>query len=489
MAVITLSWIDSSIIILYFLMLIFIGFVIKKKIKGIDDYFLAGRKLTLPIFVATLVSTWYGGLLGVGEMSYNYGIVNWLTQGFFWYISYIFFAFFLAHKINKSRLYTVPDQLERFYDKRSRFLGALFNFIMVTPAPYVMSLGLIFSLIFGWPAWIGIVSGTLVAIFYTIRGGFVGDIYTDFIQFVLMCTGVALIIPFAISKFGGISFLKENLPPAHLTLTGEWTTQMILVWGFIAFWTLVDPGFYQRCYAAKDSKIPRKGIIIAVIFWALFDVCTSVTGLYARAAMPGIDPLTSYPVFADAILPVFLKGLFFTGIIATIMSTIDSFTFSGAMNIGHDFYKNIINPKATEKQVMKVTKIGVVITAGVALILALWFKSLVYMWYTIGTVGISALLVPILIGFFYKGKKSGLAAVLSMLLGSFTAILWLVYGWLNMVEGWPVYIWGIEPMYPGLAISLLTFIIVNLLDKKGRIKEKKKKEKKQEKKMRVIKNE
>ena len=464
MATINLSWIDSSIIILYFVMLLVIGYLVKKKIKTVNDYFLAGRRLTLPIFVATLVSTWYGGLLGVGELSLNYGIVNWLTQGFFWYLSYAFFAFFLANRIRKSKLYTVPDQLERFYDKRSRFLGAIFNWIMVTPAPYVLSLGIIFSLIFGWPAWLGITIGTLITIFYTMRGGFVGVVFTDFLQFILMCTGVALIIPFAVAKYGGISFLKANLPATHLTLTGTWGTQMILVWGFIAFWTLVDPGFYQRCYAAKNPKMPKKGILIAILFWALFDVCTTFTGMYARAAMPNIDPITAYPIFAHAILPVVLQGLFFAGVLATIMSTMDSFTFLGAMNIGHDFYKKIINPKATEKQVINATKVGMIITAGFALILALWFKSIVSMWYTIGTVGISALLVPMMIGFFYKGKKSALAALLSMILGSLTSIMWLAYGWLNMYEGWPTYLFGIEPLYPGLIISLITFIIVNILD-------------------------
>jgi len=463
MATLELAFIDYSIIALYFLMLIFIGYVVKKKIHNLNDYFLAGRRLTLPIFVATLVSTWYGGILGVGELSFNYGFVNWLTQGFFWYLSYLFFAFFLANRIRKSKLYTVPDQLERFYDKKSRFLGALFNFIMVTPAPYLFSLGIILSLLFGWPYWVCVLFGAAIALYYTLRGGFVGVVYTDFLQFFLMVTGVALIIPFAVSKFGGISFLQANLPATHFTFTGEWTTQMILVWGFIAFWTLVDPSFYQRCYAAKDSKLPKKGILIAIVFWALFDVCTTFTGMYARAAMSGINPVTSYPIFAAAVLPIALRGLFFAGLIATVMSTIDSFTFLGAMNLAHDLYKKIFRPKAKEKQVIKATKIGIVITMAFALLIALYSESLIGMWYTIGTIGISALLVPILIGFFYKGKKSGTAAFGSMIAGSFTSTAWLVHGWLNMYEGWPGYILGIEPLYPGLVVSLIAFIIINII--------------------------
>lgn len=464
--VLELGLIDISIIILYFIMILFIGYIVKKKVKNLTDYFLAGRRLTLPIFVATLVSTWYGGLLGVGELSYNYGIVNWLTQGFFWYLSYLFFAFFLAKKVRKLELFTIPDMLEKFYDKKTRFLGAIFNFIMVTPAPYILSLGLVFGLMFDWPIWISIILVTIVMIFYTIRGGFVGVIYTDFIQFFLMMIGVALLIPYSVSKFGGFEFLKANLPATHFALTGTWTIQMILVWGFIAFWTLVDPGFYQRCFAAKDSSIPRRGILIAVVFWALFDVCTTFTGMYARAAMPNIDPTTAYAVYAASVLPIFLKGVFFTGLLATIMSTVDSFTFLGAMNISNDIYKNIFKKNATDIQVIKMTKWGIVITAGFATILALMFKSLVAMWYTIGTIGISAMLVPVLMGFFYKNdiknkKKSGNAAFLSMIIGSITSIIWMINGYMNAYEGWPTYILGVEPLYPGLLLSFITFIIVS----------------------------
>ena len=463
-----ISIIDYSIIILYFIILFIIGLIVKRKVHGLNDYFLAGRRLTLPIFVATLVSTWYGGLLGVGELSFNYGLVNWLTQGFFWYLVYLFFAFFLANKIRRTNLYTIPDQLERFYDKKSRFLGSIFNFIMVTPAAYILSLGLIFNILFGWELWVSIFVVSIIMIFYTIRGGFIGVIYTDFIQFILMMVGVAMIIPIAIQKYGGFDFLVTNLPETHLTLTGGWSTQMILVWGLLAFWTIADPGFYQRCYASKDDKIPKKGILIAVGFWLLFDICTTFTGMYAAAAnnagLITAEATTSYLSIAASLLPPVFLGIFLTGLIATVMSTVDSFTFLGAMNISHDLYKNIFKPDATDKQVMNATKIGIFITAGFAIILALFFDSIVTMWYTIGTIGISALIVPILVGFFYKGKKSPIASISSMIFGSGTSVTWLIIGYLNLDQwGWPQYIAGIEPLYPGLMVSFFVFVIINFI--------------------------
>ena len=85
------------------------------------------------------------------------------------------------------------------------------------------------------------------------------------------------------------------------------------------------------------------------------------------------------------------------------------------------------------------------------------------MWYTIGTIGISALIVPILFGFFYKGKKSPIASISSMITGSSTSLIWMINGYLNLDQwGWPQYIGGIEPLYPGLIISFFIFIIINI---------------------------
>lgn len=459
----SLSWIDYSIIILYFLIVLYIGYITKKRAGHLDEYFLAGRRLTLPIFVATLVSTWYGGTLGVVELAFNSGLVNWLTQGAFWYFSYLFFALFLSKKVRESNLYTVPDQLEKFYGKKARSIGAVLNYLMVSPAPYFLSLGIVASVLFGWPIWLGIFVGAITVFFYTWRGGFVGDVLTDILQFIVMYIGIGLVVPFAIYKFGGLSFLQANLPAAHLTLTGGWTTQMILVWGFIACWTLVDPSFYQRCYATKDSTIPKKGILIAILFWFVFDFFTTTIGLYAKAAMPDILAATSLLTFSLSILPIALKGLFISSLLASIMSTIDSFVLLSAMNISHDIYAKIWNPKATENQIIKITKIGMLITIILSVIIACFFQSIIGMFYTIGTIGISGLLIPILFGFFSKKPKSELAAISSMIGGVTTSTIWMANGYLNKIDGWPTYWFGVEPLYPGLLFAIVIFILANFL--------------------------
>ena len=135
------------------------------------------------MFVATLVTTWYGNLLGVTEMAYKEGLVQWLTQGIFWYAAYVFFAFFIAKKIRESKLFTLPDQLEKFYDHKTAILGALINLIMLSPAAYILSMGLIFEIIFQIPLSQGLIIGSIITFIYTFRGGFKAVVVTDMLQF------------------------------------------------------------------------------------------------------------------------------------------------------------------------------------------------------------------------------------------------------------------------------------------------------------------
>ena len=98
-----LSLIDITLIVAYFAAVVFIGFrAARKRKSGADDFLLAGSTLTLPIFVATLVSTWYGGILGVGEYSYRFGISNWVVFGVPYYIFALIFALFLSKKNSRN---------------------------------------------------------------------------------------------------------------------------------------------------------------------------------------------------------------------------------------------------------------------------------------------------------------------------------------------------------------------------------------------------
>ncbi|MFC1734012.1 sodium:solute symporter [candidate division KSB1 bacterium] len=447
--------VDISIIIVYFAVTIGVGLTAgKRQAQTADDYILIGRR-----FVATLVSTWYGGILGVGEFTYRFGIVNWITQGLFFYVIAALFALVFAKRIRSINIYTVPDRLEQVYGKRVALIGSVFTFLMVSPAPYILILGILIRFAFGWNLGICLVIGASISTLYLLTGGFKAVVRTDFLQFILMFAGFFILVPAAVVRYGGIGFLRTHLPDTHLTITGELGTGYILVWGFIALWTLIDPGFYQRCLAAKSGSTAQRGIFTAIAFWMLFDLLTCAAGLYARAALPGIDPLMAYPLLAENLLPAVLKGIFFTGMLATVMSTVDSFTFLSAITIGNDFIGRIRGINKTAGNIKRYTQIGLVISAVFAVIIAWWSRSVIDIWYTLGTIGIPALLIPVIVSYFPAVTISPAAASVMIVSSSAVSTGWLLDGYMHTQNGHPDYSLGIEPMYSGLAVSLLLFSI------------------------------
>ncbi|MBR2392814.1 MAG: sodium:solute symporter family protein, partial [Elusimicrobiaceae bacterium] len=203
------------------------------------DYLLMGRQLTLPLFVATLVATWYGGIFGVNEITFNYGIYNFVTQGFFWYIAYLIFAFFIADKVAKFHSVTLPDLTGKMFGPNSAKVAATFTFFYITPVAYVLSLGMFLHMVFGMGVLQGMICGTLFTCLYTAWGGFRSVVFSDLVQFFVMCAAVLLVVVFSVHTFGGLSFLKANLPASHFSITGGNSWMNTFIWGFIALATLI----------------------------------------------------------------------------------------------------------------------------------------------------------------------------------------------------------------------------------------------------------
>jgi SSS family solute:Na+ symporter len=450
---ITLATPDQVVIAGYFVGVLLIGFLTSRRSSETTEYLLAGRSLTVPVFVMTLVSTWYGGILGVGEFSYRYGISNWAIQGAPYYVFAILFAFLLARRIRQSDLITIPDKLHEAYGRKTAVLGAVLTFLLMTPAPYVLMLAVLLQLVTGWSLLICLIVGTAATTAYLAVGGFRSDVNTDIFEFFLMFIGFGVILPFAYAKFGGVDFIREHVPPLHLTWHGGNSPQFILVWFFIALWTLVDPSFHQRCYAARSPEVARKGILLSVIFWILFDAMTATAGLYARAAVPGLtQPVMAYPLLAERVLPPIAKGIFYVGLLATIMSTLNTLAFVSATTLGRDLVWRL-KRSGDRRSERRYTQGGLLVAAVLSVVLAEAIPSVIMLWYVIGTTIVPGLLFPLVTGYFPRWKAPARFAFASMLGGWLTSLVWLAVGWTQELGNASLYPWGIEPMVPGLAVS------------------------------------
>jgi SSS family solute:Na+ symporter len=451
------SPLDWALIVAYFGFLGAVWLRLLGSRPGALDYLVAGRRVTLPAFVATLVATWYGGILGVGEYSYRYGLANWLVFGVPYYIGALAFALIFARRAREAALYTIPDLLERHYGRRTALMGAVAVFVTAAPAAYVLMLGTLFASMFQLPLVPCVIGAALFSVFYIDRGGLRTVVFTDQVQFVLMYAGFIIMLAFLLAQHGGLSFLRSHLPATHFTWHGGNPPQSILVWYFIALSTLVDPGFWQRAYAARDPRVAKRGVLWSVAFWCLFDFLTTSTGMYARALLPQLkDPVFAFPELARVTLPPVALGLFYLAMIATVMSTIDSYGFIAATTIGRDVIWRL-RGEAGEERLPRYSRIGLWVSAAFATTLAVTRQSVISLWHDLGSITTPVLLLPVGLGLLGRGRLGPRWTLGAMVLPFVITIYWIAVKNLPPSGGTGDYPWSIEPIYAGLAASLLVY--------------------------------
>jgi SSS family solute:Na+ symporter len=415
------------------------------------DYLLAGRRLTLPVFVATLVTTWYGGILGIGEYAWRFGISTWLVFGVPYYLSAVLFALWLAPRLRVSGAVSIPDLLATAYGRPASMTGAAAVYASTVPVAYLLMLGVLLAQVTGWPLWPAVLVAAIFSAVYVGLSGFRAVVRTDVLQFVLMYGGFFLLLPAALAHTGGLSGLWAQLPATHRAWDGGLGWQTVLVWYLIALQTVVEPAFYQRVFAARDPRTARTGVLVSVALWVVFDFLTVFSGLAARVLLPALDdPMAAYPELASLVLSPWIAAVFMVGLFATVMSTLDSYLFIAATTIGNDLAPDEPDPEVVRRR----TRIGLLVSAGLAVGGALLFTSAVQVWHHVGSVVTSALLLPVLaVNLPPRWRPRGWAAAAAMIAAAATAVAWIAS---SGPSGYPL---GVEPMFPALATAAGCLIV------------------------------
>lgn len=365
------------------------------------ELLLMGRSLTLPIFVATLVATWYGGIFGVTALAFEKGIYNLLTQGIFWYSSYLIFAFFLVKRIRNYNVMTIPELAGRVFGPGAERLTASLNFLNLLPIAYTISLGIFLKSLFGGSLFLNTTAGVVLVTLWSLWGGFRAVVFSDIVQFFFMIISVFLVVVFAWMAMGSPLELMNKLPATHFDWSGGETIGTICVWGFIALSTLVDPNFYQRVLAADSEKTAKRGIVISTIIWFIFDCCTTLGAMYARAALPEANPQDAYLQFAIQLVPNGVRGLILAGVLAIILSTLDAYLFNAATCVSYDFFK------LKERFKIWHHHVALIFVAAISILFGLQFEgNVVEVWKTMGSFSAACLLFPLLVGQWKPGAIS-----------------------------------------------------------------------------------
>ncbi len=146
--------------------------------------------------------------------------------------------------------------------------------------------------------------------------------------------------------------------------------------------------------------------------------------------------------------------MFAVAMLVTVMSTVDSYSFIAASTFSNDLVRRI--RPFSEVQITRVTRIGLAVSTLLALAVGLFFKSAVDIWYVFGSVGAPALVLPVVSSFVGRRRFDGRGAMLSIVLSGSVSLIWYLSGYWNGGGYWL----GIEPILPGLALSLLLYLLL-----------------------------
>ncbi|HJJ29827.1 MAG TPA: sodium/proline symporter PutP, partial [Methanocorpusculum sp.] len=488
--------------IIYFGVMIYIGFYFMKKNKTASDYILGGRKL--PALVSAMsaeasdMSGWL--LLGLPGMAYAFGLssAGWTAIGLAigTYLNWRFVAKRLrvyTHRADNSL--TLPEFItNRFKEKRGLIsaIGSIFIlvfFIIYTSAQFVAGGKLFSSLVtiynldlsflgnpdLGMIYIIGILVCALIVVSYTFTGGFKAVCLTDTIMGFLMLAALILVPVIALVLLfsdGGAGL--SSLDPRTFSLFWEYDPSNG-VFEFVSVFTIISglawaygyfgqPHILPRFMAiAKPEDIPKARRIAMV--WVIITLTGAIfVGLVGQvlfpdpAALVGFDPEKVFIFMAGDVfgsLP-FIAGLIYCGVLGAIMSTASSQLLVAASAISQDIYKNIINKKASDKSLLMVSKGTVLVVAIFALFIAFLGNATVFNIVSNAWAGFGCTFGSvILVGLFWR-RMNWQGALSGIIVGGVVSFTWGTF--LTSVT-------GLYEMVPGVIASLLTIVIVTMLTK------------------------
>ncbi len=350
----TLSPLDLTIIILYFIVVLLIGFYFARRHAGTEDYFLAGRRLGwavvgFSLFASNISST---TLVGLSGSAYATGIsisnYEWMAS-----VVLVFFSIFFIPYYLGARIYTMPEFLEKRFDSTCRYYFSVLTIVgnvFIDTAGTLFAGALVIQFFFpGLEYWQSALVLALVAGLYTAAGGLSAVVYTDTIQAVIILIGATAVTLLALSAVGSWDAVVEQTPPEMLSViqplddpTMPWLGLLlgVPILGFY-FWC-TNQFIVQRVLGARNIEHARWGSLFAALLKLPVLFIMVFPGLMARQLYPGLErPDLVFPTLISDLLPVGLKGLMLAGLVAAIMSSIDSTLNSASTLVTMDFVKKL----------------------------------------------------------------------------------------------------------------------------------------------------
>jgi len=419
---------ELIIIVAYFLGVIAVGVVSRRKMRGLDDFFVAGRRGSSLFITGSLLATIVGGSATVGMAGWGFtgGLTGawWLLVGS---IGLIVLGIFFAKKVREFGLYTLPELVEKQYDKRVALASSVLVVVawIGIIAGQIAAAGIIMSVLgIGSPI-LWMVLFTVVFVSYAILGGQHAIIRTDTLQTVIIFAGIFGGLAFLLSHLGGFSGLKSSLSagqfafPLSSQFDGYDLVKYLLLVGLTY---VVGPDMYSRLFCARDGKVARTSVFWTALLIIPFALGITVIGMGASALFPQISPEQAFPTVIKEVLPPFLGGVVLAALLCAVMSSADTCLLSASTILTIDVFKRF-KPSLSQSKILPLSRSAIVALGLVSLLLA-WrlggvINSLLFA-YTVYTAGLT---LPVIAGFYKNRLKVTPPGALVAIVGGGSAAL------------------------------------------------------------------
>ena len=400
-----------------------------------------------------------GSTVGAAGLAYRDGISAWWWVGSAGLGSLVF-AFWVAPRLwrvaRAHNFYTTGDYLEFRYGISVRCAAVLFVGLgtLALLAAQLIAGAAILNVLTGIPRWAGaLIGGGLMTVYFT-AGGLLGSAWVNTFQLVVMMAGFTLALPVLLETVGGLQGIAgPSVPVSFDEFTysagpgSGWTLLALTGPAFIC-----SPGLIQKSWGARDERALRAGIALNAVALILFAFMPVLLGMVARTAIPGIeDPNAVLPTLLRQQLPAWLGALALAAIFSTEVDTSDAILFMISTSASQDLYKRLLNPQATDAQLLRVGRVTAVAGGASGVVLAILLETVIGALTIFYSLLVVTLFVPILGGLYTPGARSpaALAAIGAGVLTMFVVRYGVAaeYGWL-------------DPTLAGVVAAAMAFAIV-----------------------------
>ena len=465
-----MNWIPLSIVCFYIILLYVITWLTRRLSRGgMIAYLLAGRGLPFWVVAPLLTGLAVGGAstIGVAESAYKAGLsAGWYNVA--WATGAILVGLIAARRYRRMEVSTLPELFERHYSLSGRVIGVIGQLVLqivIVSVQYIAG-GAILSVLL--PNVLSFEQGMFVTavvfVGITLIGGFWAAGLTNIINVILIYVGVLLAAVIAVGKIGGFGELVAKLPIDHPGFDlGAIGWPLIIAW-FIVMCTMTFSvqSVVQITFAAKDSSSARKGFILGGLIILPVGFMSAVIGLAATILHPGIIAAEALPRTVLGLSPV-VAGLVLAGLWAADVSTASALLVGSATLVVGDLIKRFVAPDLKEKGEIIASRISIIILSVFTYLLAYFISGNILKTLLLGLSLTTAYTLVTLMTLFWPGICRRGHATWTLLTSMAALALWFIF---PQVSSFFQKISLIHPIYFCWIVSLLTFFIVAIFDKR-----------------------